>query len=306
MALPTLSKTWQFNVNNQNAAQGSVILCNRRLLMSLKNALIGFGSSPWVVRGSSNSVAGAMDSVDRWVTDSNLIWANDGVAHAWIVLRQTGLATNAELLISCNQAAVNGNQATITFSPSAGFTGGSNTTNPTATDAFACIANTNFGAVTADIAIRWSVMQSTDGQCTRILVYQAGSPLMFYVFDKATNVGSGWTNPVVVATQPNTSPALLVMSSRVSPTLIATISMGAETVQGATVANELSGDWPMIPIGLSSATVGARGRHGSLFDIWQASNSLVTGDTYPGDGSAQFAQFGTIILPWNGGPVNLS
>ena len=42
MALPTLSKTWQFNVNNQTTAQGSVLADCRKTLRAIKNAMIGF------------------------------------------------------------------------------------------------------------------------------------------------------------------------------------------------------------------------------------------------------------------------
>lgn len=89
MSLPSLAKTWQFNANNSIAAQGTALADNRRLWRTLKDALIGFATNPWVMRYSCNSVTAgtAGDGVDRLTADSNFVWANDTVAHTWYVLR---------------------------------------------------------------------------------------------------------------------------------------------------------------------------------------------------------------------------
>lgn len=61
MALPTKAKTWQYNVNQAVALQGSIIATSRRLWRTIKNSLIGFATLPWTVRGSSDSVAAGME-----------------------------------------------------------------------------------------------------------------------------------------------------------------------------------------------------------------------------------------------------
>lgn len=323
MALPTLTKTWQFNVNNAISALGSALADNRRLLRSIKNAMVGFGTNPWQVRYScDSSTAGtAGDGVDRWAADANLVWATAGTAHSWIVLRQTGIATNFEILISCESSAPNGQIATIAVSFSAGFTGGSTTARPTATDEQVMLSAANWSGNNTDQATRWSVMQSTDGQCTRVIICVAGSVTAYWLFEKPANPTTGWSNPSV---------SFVVQAT---PTTIALCASGAtlgkmrngsttgnvvllcegnrsfvipdDTVYG-NIANEIDSSWPMVPIAFESYTVGVRGRHGTLQDMWFGSTSISTGDTYPNDSSNQFVQFGNLILPWNGGGVNLT
>lgn len=72
------------------------------------------------------------------------------------------------------------------------------------------------------------------------------------------------------------------------------------------IANEISGEWPMLPLGAIGVTSTIRGRHGTFQDLWTASGGANTGDTYPSGASNQFAQFGALILPWNGTAVQLS
>jgi len=211
MALPTLTKTWQHNVNNAIAALGSALADNRRLLRSIKNALVGFGTNPWTVRYSSSSaVAGtAGDGVDRWSADSDLVWAAAASAHSWIVLRQTGIATNYEVCFSLEGASATGVAMLAVVSFSAGFTGGSTTARPTATDE-QIFTLTNWSGNGADVASRWSVMQSTDGQCTRVLVCISGSVTLYWIMDRPANPSTGWANPsvsfFVQAAQPTSWP----------------------------------------------------------------------------------------------------
>jgi len=71
------------------------------------------------------------------------------------------------------------------------------------------------------------------------------------------------------------------------------------------MANEISGEWPMLPIGIAGVGAGARGRHGSIADLWIGSNGVASGDSYP-VAQADFAQFGSLIVPWNRGAIHLS
>jgi hypothetical protein len=65
-------------------------------------------------------------------------------------------------------------------------------------------------------------------------------------------------------------------------------------------ANDFDSSWPFFPIGIASTQASHRGRHGTLYDIWWGSSATASADTYPADGSRQFAQLGNIILPWDG------
>jgi hypothetical protein len=306
MALPTLVKTWQFNANNAIAALGSAANDNRRMWRSIKDALIGFPTNPWTVRYScGGGVAGsAGDGVDRWTVDTNIVAGNEGASHSWIVLRQTGIATNYEICISINTANANVAVLSIYVSPSAGFTGGSTTATPTATDQVTLFTNGGYG-LSSDLAARWSAMQSTDGQCTRVWTANSGNIGFVWAFEKPANPTTGWSNPSV-AFATTAAPGLLSTGVFKHGSLSGTMAMGVESIAVTTIANEISGEWPMVPIGLNSSTVGARGRQGSLQDMWWGSANVASGDTYPNDASNQFVQIGNLILPWNGGGVNLT
>jgi hypothetical protein len=340
MALPALAKTWQFVsngtscVNQPIASLGSIIADNRRLLRSIKNALTGFASNPWTVRYSCNTTTAgtAGDGVDRWATDADLAWATTtSGARSWIVLRQTGIATNFEVcldLVGAGTDSTNGLGGQLFVSASAGFTGGTTTARPTATDESAQalsgsgVAVLRWSQLTADLATRWSVMQSSDGACTRFWFYAAGVLRGFYMFDKPTNIVTGWTNPSYALAAAGTSTAATAGLANVAAYvgrfralgINGAMAMGCETAgtvifpsdaNAGAVPNDIDGSWPMLPIGLSSSSVGVKGRHGTLADIWLGSNTIPDGDTYP-LATTDFVQVGSLILPWNGGPVNLA
>lgn len=324
MALPTLAKTWQFNVNQQVLAQGTAQATNQRLLRLIKNSLVGFGTNPWQVRYSCDSiVAGAAgDLVDRWAADANLVGGAPGAAHSWIVLRQTGIATNFELLISI-ESGTTVNALVLAFSPSAGFSGGTTTARPTATDEILMLNNGTWNANTnANHQIH--AMQSSDGQVTRVMLWEASVNCTFWAFEKPNNPRASWTNPSCVTVLASSSSTVAAFGN-LSPNLTAGGGQGSSKgkgVSGASFAMAWTGEtagssgilanailntqsdfdasWDFFPIGIASTTTLNRGRMGSLFDIWWGSTGTSSADTYPNDASKQFAQLGNIILPWNG------
>jgi len=316
MALPTLSKTWQFNVNNQTTAQGTALADCRKTLRGIKDAMIGFATNPWTVRYSCDSVTAgtAGDGVDRWSADTNLVWANAGTAHSWIVLRQTGIGTTYELLISCENATPS--NLTLLTSIS-GFSGGSTTARPTATDELTVASSVQWIAGT-DVSNRWSVMQSTDGQCTRILVGYSGNFTTLIVLDKPNNPTTGWSTPnfsalyfasgglntnttgVISATSPVARSRIGSTNGSVSLTIEGMGNNFSTDTAIGNIANEVDSSWDMWPLGIACITSGVRGRHGSLFDLWAVSTVRASGDMIPADGSNQFAVFGSFVLPWNG------
>jgi hypothetical protein len=313
MPLPTLSKTWQHNVNQVIPAQGSNLATNRRNFKLLKDSLIGFGTLPWTTRGSSNSTTAGMDAVDRWATDADLVWG--GGVHSWYVFRQTGIATNFEMCLDLNSSSPY--IGTLAVSPSVGFTGGSTSARPTATDEIVLINNNVLGgAYNGDVDTKLHVMQSTDGQCTRVMFWAQNGNTTFYLFDKPNNPVSGWTNPsvsiaiagglggAVVASLGN---LLTAANGRGRGTSTMNLYLTAEGIGSSgnlmdllTQVNDFDSNAPFFPIGLLSLTTSHRGRHGSLFDLWYGMTIIANSDTYPNDASRQFAQLGDLILPWNG------
>lgn len=323
MALPTLTKTWQHSVNNQTLALGTALADNKRTMRGIKNALIGFATNPAVVKYSCNgTTAGtAGDGVDRWSADSDLVWANAGTAHSWIVLLLAGISSNHQVLISLEGASGAGAIVTIYESQSVGFSGGSTTARPTATDEFAVSAGGSWSS-SSDISARFHVMQSTDGQCTRVVLGQSSKAVCVWIFDKPQNPSTGWTNPSVGMLAYNAS-GLPIATFVTTGTPLARMRNGSTngnvtfTVEGignsfpsdtaiGNIANEIDATWDLWPVGLACLTTGIRGRHGTLFDAWFGSAVIADGECYPDDGSKQFAQFGCWVLPWNGTTVTLS
>lgn len=329
MALPVPDKTWQFDVNQIMPDLGSQLTSGRRLMRTIKNSLVGFGSNPWTVRYSSNSaVAGtAGDGVDRWTADTDLVWAAGN--HSWIVLRQTGIATNFELCIDLNFGTIY--NASLIASPSAGFTGGTISARPTATDEFSVSVQNGWGlngGATAN-AGALHVMQSTDGQVTYVIFACDNKAQGFWMLARPKNPATGWTNPSIctidmvtpssgVSVESMTIPRFFspnspLLRARGNSAVIQIFctsegftngsnsgSLLADSTYGLNAPNDFSGEYPMFPVGFASRTTGNRGRHGQIFDMWLGLDITNIGDTYPNDASRQFVHFGEFIFPWNG------
>lgn len=323
MALPTLEKTWQHNVNQTVGSTSTVLADNRDLLLKLKNALIGFSNSPWTIWGSNDGAGnfGNGDNVDRWSTVSNLIWAASG-NHSWIVLTQSGINTKTSVCIDL-YATTSSFAATIVFSPVNGFgsanggADGTATARPTATDGITIITTTNWGGSNVAFTGKLHVMLSNDGQCTRVAHCRSSACPMIWVFDKPKSSISQWSNPVYMILIANTSTTEVITyanlndlstynftkfgSDNVKLYFTSDAWVSAMAGENITVADDDTSEWLMEPIGLASDTVNHRGAHkGSVYDLWWSSTALSTGDTFPGDGSKTFAQFGDLIFPWDG------
>jgi len=339
MALPSLEKTWQFNVNQEFRALNSVADCYRQLVLAIKDTLKSFGTSPWTVRGSSDGTTAtdmsSPDNTDRWSTISDLVHADDNQPHSWIVLEQPGLGSNAQLLI---QFAVDNTQFQsgtkqrfmwVIFSPTGTFTGGTTSSRPTATDEIILMNgddNSSFfdGTILEKINDQFSFvlhgMQSTDGESTRIIVCHRGASKAFWLLDQMQDAVTGIATPacaVISSTSEGNGRGWeyseLNDNDRIrayDPTpgvfnMYATCEGFANAMVGEQdnirdQSNVFDGTWPMFPIGLASTDVDATGRHGRLADIWWTVTTLPTGMTFPNDGSHQFAVFNHVVLPWNG------
>jgi hypothetical protein len=334
MALPTLEKTWQYTVNQLSITTGTALGDARKITRAIKDALLALASNPYTVIGSSDSVTSNMSGTDLWDSDTDLVYAAaNGTAHSWIVLEQDAINASTQILISLvGNTNTNGAFASIYLSPSVGFgtanggTDGSNVNRPTATDEILINVPTNGyltgSTSTAGRAGDWvyHFMTSPDGQCTRILIRQPGTAFTaFFVLDKPRTPVSSWTSPVVSMWHSNTTNAtayadLLVLAklkgraNAASMDLFITSEGWANLAggQNLTGINEIQSEWELFQAGLASATVGNRGRHGSLFDLYWCSSSLTEGDSFPSDGTRQFTSVGDLVVPWNGTVMRLA
>lgn len=321
MPLPTLEKTWQHSVNQTVTAQGTTLNTQRRSLRTIKNLMIGFATNPWTVRGSSNSTAAGMDSVDRWSADSDLVGNTAGSAHSWIVLRQTGIGSTSEICIDL-QSTANSLLVTV-FQSNTGFSGGSTTARPTAGDEIAIsTTNSHWGGTlgSADQNVIVNVQQSTDGNCTRVFTFYQNFCTGFWIIDKPKAPRTGWSTPVISSIYSTGSVGVDVpiianyfvhlagrlkgrfsgaFSSEMSS--LGTSSAGALLSQVINTVNAISGDLDFYDLYFYSLTASNVGTHGRFFDLWLGQVAPPnTADTYPSGGSKDFLQLGDFVVPWNG------
>lgn len=332
MALPTLAKTWNYSVNQQLAASGSVStdLCN--IYFKIKEGLVATGS--WTVRASCTGSA-VSTTGDLWATAANVTYGlNVGTnAHSWCVLRNTSLGSTFEI---CLQMGGNNSIAgvhRIGIAPGGyNYATGSTVNRPTATNADEIqVGNTTLSGPlgSTSYASVVHVMSSSDGQCTRWIIYSGEQPAGMFLLDKAnTSVPtSKWAIPFVWGIFYSGSQSTTISTTNTFSTVgSGVVNAGWNTRYASTGANvfnglfgscetyngnlvtsgtpsDFTGEYVLQPINLVSNTAGSKGRHGSFFDLWQGPSGLVSGSTFDGVGSMAFALHGCLVTPWNGSAI---
>jgi len=325
MAMPIPDKTWQF-INNQPFGWSGVALTDyRQAMVNIVKGFVDMPLNPWVVVGSSDGSTAGMDSVNRWkpggTWDINkLVWNSAGSAHSWIVLRQLGLSPLCEILFDLSYT--NGAYMTMLWGMS-GFSGGSTTARPTATTYLTLYNNTYWlsngggGATTGGYTHH---QQSTDGECSRMVCMYNDTPILFYMFDKAKNPVSGWTNPVLVTAQYNGQSSVIGIPWYTDTARLNTFTpaggFGTLYMTGEGFGsylnyeynslcrpNQFSGDFPVYPIGLVSETTGFKGRHGEVYDMWwgpPGTAAATPWGTWPDDSTRKYWSPESMTLPWDG------
>lgn len=331
MPVPTKEKTWQHLVNRAVGGTGDGKLDNRSYLLSLKNALKGFGLNPWTVwgsrswNGSTGSLDGSGGGNDYWTNTSMMVFNGAGSNHAWIVLTQPALSPSGKFSVCLDLTYLPyGDTAFyIVVSPNNGFgvinggTDGTGTNRPTATDQYV-YAEAGYGLLSGTWQAKGlHVMQSTDGKCTRAVLCRGGGIEAFWIFDEVKNPCAAWTLPRVhrvLGYDGTTDKATSYANFNDAAGLNGAIGsvngsyyLTSEGYGGATLGENItyvdddSGELPISPMWLVSSSFGVRGsRKASMYDLWWGSTAVANGDCYPADGSRSFAQFGHMIFPWDG------
>ena len=320
MALPTKIKTWQYNVN-QTLSGTTPATNTANVLFGIASSMWGFATLPWIHWGSCNGATfnNNVASPNKWVSAANV------VKNSYMVLEnpKNGMQVCLHL--------VNDNPYTGTFAVSLGGafgsvgsggtgTDGSLTNRPTAGDELVFLNNTAFGTGLFVTTYRLHVQHSTDGACTRVVLYLSTVPIHMWIFDEVSNPIPGFTLPVAGIQVSDNSTSRCTygiwndnanMYGRIGGTNFAMYMTceGAVTStvgEQATFADDDTGEWPIMPIGLLSTSGSHRGRKGALYDLWWGSTAAGNGNTYPDDASKTFAQFGHLVFPWNGTTPGIS
>jgi hypothetical protein len=254
--------------------------------------------------------------------------------HSWIVLRNTALDTTYDLCIdlylSSNQRSPRGiRYPRIYICRSYNLTGsGSITARPTPNSGYieSELRNSNtdnYGTVISSTVdsqfYTWRIhaQMSTDGLGTRLFLFGDGLLLGFWAFDRILGADPSYPNPVWACIRGKYDTIWDAASygwmhdtsthqkdawgTTDMNFYLSTESLGSSTIGEAWSGypNEVSGNYPMTPIGVASPTVGKRGRIGYLQDIWFGED-FWTGILYPSGGSKLFASMGSLVVPWDG------
>lgn len=310
MALPTLEKTWQFNVNQVSATSGVAATDVINMWFLIKQTLTGFASNPWTVARSSNSVTVA--NSDLWLTSANVVPGND--PHSWIVFQQSSMGTGPfQLLIDLYN--YNGiGYGNVYVSHGVGFTGGTTATRPTASDEVAIVENNAIISPNTARDLIVSCMMSSTGDSTRLLVFGSGVCLLMYLFETVSDslltykgLSFGTTNSTIptaashVASSSN--PWYGKRTNNYSAMLGTEVYNDSTTVVAANsgAISDITNAYAIAPLSAHSETAGSRGRIGRIADMWLGSAAIPTGSTYPtSPDDKEFLQINQFIFPWNG------
>lgn len=322
MSLPTLEKTWQVS-HVSNSLLGTETLDTNDLFLKFKAAAKAFGSNPLTVVGSSDSSTANMSGTDLLVVDGDMVHDSPGSPHSWVVLALDQIAAGAQVCFDFNSTDTIRQDIIVSAT---GFSGGTTSARPTAADEIVVWSNNAwtgmFGSGDGSGGqIRAHIMLSDDGECFRVILANNGIVGGFLLIDKPANPATGWATPMVTVMKGtgrlnNTSDSVLTVAdwynsdvfqargpSAIMP-MFATFESPGNFFTVATklnAANEISGEYLLMRVGMwHSATVGQRGRHGFIHDLWFTNQVLQNGDTMPSDASKQFVVFGDGVFPGDG------
>lgn len=194
MFVPAMEKQWQFVLINREDVQ-SPSTSIQFIYYKIIETITGFASGSWVVDYSCNGTTAGIpgDGVNRILGESDVLIASEGSNHSWIVLRQPGLSASFQMMIDFTR-----NNSYIRFTWDQPFLGGSATNSPQSSTQkdFASFNVPQMNSSEANQ--RYYIMQSTDGECMRILCERAGTTSTSefgLCVEKIQNHGSLHLNP---------------------------------------------------------------------------------------------------------------
>lgn len=307
---------YQYTRNGGQAvpARSTGDLQAKELGYQLVTVLTSFSLNPPEVLGSSNGTTAALDGFNRFTSAAAIVAAAG--AHSWIVLKwKSGL----QLCLDWNNASAW--LVSLTYSVAAGFTGGSTTARPTATDQGTNMTSQNFswGNVAGPMVIH--AAHSEDGNNTRVFVTAQGAVRTVLLVGKAENPPSDWTNPTFVicrgsadvALTPATTYAGTDRTSATHPSGVMPLRMTFSSIYntaggGLSYAatylaydkNVWSRAYDACEVGLVSLGGGLIAPRGKVADLWRVGDGMATGRVFrSADGLYAYAAFAGFLIPWS-------
>lgn len=319
-----LGKGWQFNVNQEDIYQATNAAFYRSIVRKIATSLLGFTSIPWTCWKSCDSTAVSTGS-SNWTADTSLVWGttNGSNAHSWIVLAQSGLG-GAQILLSLLGTSSPLYIGKLAVSPGGLYTGGTTTTDPTATDEITLISAGNNIIAPSTVTFGRSVchaMMSTDGQCTRLLMSAFNGIFSnVWIFDKLFDGPTGYTNPVYffagVADGHAATNAMFATTAgkMLINGVVVDVVLSTEGLRDAYILtanptgtgtlgdypSDVSKKWPVMPCGGVTYTRGGGGKVGAFYDLFLASNLLTAGTVLGTQAKGIVVGSSGLSMPWDG------
>lgn len=297
-----------------------------------KDGALAAPASSWSVVASSDSIAA--DGTDRWASKANLVWATDPAAHSWIVLKHStffGAGSQLQVCFDCSQSGAGVRNAAlgVAFSK-AGFNVGAPvvTTRPTAPDERVVLVTNGDtttapwqGPATNDAAHqagRLHFLMSDDGRYVRWFIARTGATIGRgdLILNSDYDMATEWDIPALFCVYSFDSDVERMTAdlARSDATHVyygkdglavgdftSRLEFAASTTSDTISANQpaisFSGAYGLRSIGLAGVAP-LSGSFAAVPDLWWG-NAVTRNQTFPGDSSNQFTQFGDLLCPWD-------
>jgi hypothetical protein len=301
----------------------------RKMIYLLKEALKTVG---WTVVGSCGwdgvNVTAGMDGVDRWIDMHAVTGTWTYAPHvgkmSWIVLRNTAISADGagyQIYLAPEMTSESMMYPIVLIeSYGAGFTGGSVTVRPTASDQVPMLSTLNAGfSYYGDAARGFNILSSADRSKTRILFSSnAMGTLHMWCFEKPQAAKTWWDKPCLAGysetpTYANLNEASIGLFTRAGvvsgiPAYLSADGFGTAGALGKQAilgGADPNGNWMCSPVGIVGTCAQSIGYMGRLSDAYWVHQNMANGDYYPNDGTRQWVVVGDIMHASDGGAVVL-
>jgi hypothetical protein len=315
ITFPLFVKEWLAPSVTVLPLQSTAALQNAAGIIACKDALKAV-ANPVTVVGSSNAVSFNMSGTDTWATTADIVAGTSGNI-SWIVLHHL---SGLYICISFDQA--NNQSATIKYSQ-VGFTGGSLTARPTASDEFGLGSAETWFLGNNVGRCKLVLLHSADGKTTYLFIMYHGIILSMWMLGEATPSHGSWSPALVAVINGSGSISSTSLNDgqrwKANDRVSAYMASGGcflRTLRpyGGGVVGELSnmdqkalyresptGKWQHWGIPLTCINSPRRGlTHGNLIDIWRIPTGIPSGWIMPSpDGLFATMSIGTgYAIPW--------
>jgi hypothetical protein len=164
------------------------------MLYEIKAAFI---AGNWTVVSSSGWTGSAFTAgaSDNWGTSTAVNWTISG-EHGWIVLQNNAISTGFQICLDLNYAETATEKIDMWVSYASGFTGGTVSARPTATDEWQSLNNATWASGVNNNRGA-SIFLTSDGACSRFVTSINGSFLRLWCIEKLPSPNAAWPRAYV-------------------------------------------------------------------------------------------------------------